>query len=175
MLLDWCGDVLGSWVLKSSMGGLVSSVLPQALILAFKALHVSPHAWSPNVCNLWKLIQGSFTPTPPMDYFESPHGPTLHQSKDIFLSSPMPNCYFSTIQRPSKPSSWLSRLCTAHAACSPNCYFSTIQAVILAFMKFIQGSFTPTPPLDYFEGPHGPTSLCHGIGHHCAKARTFPL
>ena len=24
-----------------------------------------------------------------------------------------------------------------------------------------------------FEGPHGHTSPCHGIGHHCAEARTF--
>ena len=47
MFLDWCGDVLGSCVLKSSTGGLVSSAPLQALILAFKALHLSPHACSP--------------------------------------------------------------------------------------------------------------------------------
>ena len=46
-----------------------------------------------------------------------------------------------------------------------------LPSTFLVFMKFIQGSFTPTPPMDSFEGPHGPTSLCHGIGHHCAKAR----
>ena len=30
-------------------------------------LSSSAHASSPNVCNLWKLIQGSLTPRPPMD------------------------------------------------------------------------------------------------------------
>ena len=32
------------------------------IILAFKALHLFPHACSPNVCNLWKLIQRSLNP-----------------------------------------------------------------------------------------------------------------
>ena len=74
-----------------------------------KALHLSPHACSSNVCNLWKLIQGSFTPNathglfwePTWTHFPMPwHWASLRQSKDIFFSSPMETCYFSTIHHP---------------------------------------------------------------------------
>ena len=34
-------------------------------------LSSSAHASSPNVCNLWKLIQGSLTSRPPMDYLST--------------------------------------------------------------------------------------------------------
>ena len=101
MFLDWCSDVLGSWVLKSFIGGLVSSAHLQAPILAFKALHLSPHACSSNVCNLWKLIQGSFTFTPPMDYFESTHGPTSPCHGIGHHCTKARTFYFSTIHHPS--------------------------------------------------------------------------
>ena len=75
----------------------------QAAVLAFKPFLLSPHACGPHAtpCNLWKLIQGSLTPRPCLDYLNAhltmpwncqslQHIATycsiLHQSKNSFLS-----------------------------------------------------------------------------------------
>ena len=45
----------------------------QAAVLAFKPSSLSPHACGPHAtsCNLLKLIQGSLTPRPPLDYLNA--------------------------------------------------------------------------------------------------------
>ena len=55
---------------KQAQSHLISSH-PFGTIQHPSKLSSSAHASSPNVCNLWKLIQGSLTSRPPMDYLST--------------------------------------------------------------------------------------------------------